>query len=133
MLQFSSVDLLDEKIDEAAQKHWHIWIRDQARTSALLYKPANMQCPWVDEPRMGTPRELCVGIQVGDQVYTDFTQRITQHRVTARETTNVSQTGCMLRVSPTVQRSADAGNVHVGSNPWMDAAWFRPVARSAAS
>lgn len=126
-LQFSSIVLLDDKIDEAMRKHWHIWIRDQHQARAVLYKPSGAQETWEDVPRMGTPRALCIALQVGDEVYTDFTGRVTQHRITARETKFTSQTGIMLRVKPVVQKSTDAGNEYVGSNPWIDAAWFRPV------
>lgn len=126
-LQCESITLLDEKIDEAARKHWHVWIRDQSHSKALLYKPSGMQSQWEDEPRQGTPKATCLQIRVGDAVYTDFCGRITQHRVTERATSQISQTGCMLRVTPVVQKSADVGNPYVGSNPWIDASWFRPV------
>ena len=128
-LRFYDLDMLDEKIDEAVRKHWHIWIRDQAQHRALLYKPSGKQTQWEEDPlrRQGTPRETCLQLKVGDQVYTDFCGHITQHCVTARETGKMSQTGCLLRVTPVVQKSADFGNEYVGSNPWIDAAWFRPV------
>lgn len=126
-LQCESINLLDEKIDEAARKHWHVWIRDQAQRQALLYKPSGMQYTWEDEPRQGTPKATCLQIKVGDEVYTDFCGRITQHRVTERETGKLSQTGCLLRVTPIVQKSTSSDVEIRGSNPWIDAAWFRPV------
>ena len=127
-LQCESATILDEKIDEAARKHWHIWIRDQSQTRALLYKPSGMQYKWEDDPRLGYSKERCLKLEVGDQVYTDFCGHVTQHRITERETGKLSQTGCLLRVTPVVKKSTDFGNPYVGSNPWIDAAWFRPAA-----
>lgn len=120
-------DHLERLIADAEKKFWHIWIHDQDQHKALLYKPHMAGSQWHDEPRMGTPRELCVSIDVGDEVYTDFTGKVTQHRVTARKTGQLSQTGCMLQVMPIVAKSTDFGNPYVGSNPWIDAAWFRPA------
>ena len=118
---------LDPKITEAELRFWRVWIRDQRQCAAVMYKPSGASAAWEDLPRQGTPRELCSAIKVGDMVDTDFTGKITRHRVTERETKNTSQTGCMLRVAPIVERSTDAGNPFVGSNPWLDSAWFRPA------
>ena len=127
VLQCPDIASLDEKIDEAIRKHWRIWIRDQSQSRALLYKPSGMQCQWEDKPRIGYHKETCLQLKVGDQVYTDFCGHITQHRITERETGKLSQTGCLLRVKPVVKKSTDFGNEYIGSNPWIDAAWFRPV------
>ena len=131
-LQFSSLALLDEKIDDAARKHWHIWIRDQMTSSALLFKPSGMQAQWEDEPRHGTPRSMCLGLSVGEQVYTDFSGQPTRHRVTDRKLGTMTQTGCMLRVTPAVPGAsfvADDPNAAIRQRglPWIDSAWFRPA------
>lgn len=128
VVQATDGDHLERLISDAENKFWHVWIRDQDQNAAVMYKPHMADAQWHDEQHMGTPRELCVAIAVGEDVYTDFTGKVTKHRVTARKTGQISQTGCLLQVTPVVAKSTDFGSPYVGSNPWIDAAWFRPVA-----
>lgn len=132
VLELDTVEALDAKIDEAIGKWWRIWVRDQARCSSVLFKPAGATEPWEDLPRHGTPREKSLALAVGDEVYTDFTRQITRHRIVERQTGVMTQTGCQLRVSPPVKGSgyvADNPRSEVQQRgiPWMDAAWFRPA------
>jgi hypothetical protein len=57
--------------------------------------------------------------QVGDQVSTDFSGKITEHRITERfeASPRTSQSGVMFKVSPAVPRS---------SGDPIDADWFEP-------
>lgn len=135
-LQAASIELLDVMILDAERKFWQVWLRDQAEGRAVLYKPAGASAQWHDTPRRGDTHGRCLGIAVGDEVYTDYTGQITKHRVVERTTHaqsgHVSQTDCQLRVTPPVR-----GSGYVADDPgakirqkglaWMDAAWFRPV------
>ena len=143
LLSGDSLGLLADMVRDAEDKFWQVWMQDPVQPSgchqvrAMLYKPAGASAHWRDEPRLGTPRARCLAIAVGDEVYTDYTGRITQHCVVERQTRefsgHVSQTDCQLRVSPPVK-----GSGYVTDDPkakirqkglaWMDAAWFRVAA-----
>lgn len=135
LVMSAEVALLDAMVLDAERKHWQVWVRDPANRLVLLYKPAGATAPWVDAPRLGTPHERCLAIAVGDEVYTDYTGHITQHRVVERQTREtsgrVSQTDCQLRVTPPVRGSgyvSEPGDkVRQKNLAWMDAAWFRPA------
>lgn len=133
-LKAETVEALDAMISNAESKRWRVWIRDQRRSVALMYKPSGATAAWEDEPRHGTPTEKCRAIQVGDEVYTDFGGSPSRHRVTERKESINCQTGIMLRVTP-----APRGSSYVKDDPggspyreaggaWLSAAWFRPAA-----
>jgi len=129
-LDATDIEALHVLVGDAEAKHWHVWIHDQERVAAALYKPAGASTTWVDEPRLGTDKAACVAIEVGDVVDTDFSRKITRHTVTDRTERNISQTGIMLRVTPPVPGSGyvaeDPGypsKTH--NNAWIDSAWFR--------
>ena len=137
-LHLAGVDIerLDLMISDAERKHWQVWIRDQAESRALLFKPGGASAPWHDKPRHGTPRAKCLALRVGDRVYTDYSGRITEHRVSERQleadSGHMTQTGCQLRVLPMVVGSgfvADdpTSRIRQKGSAWMDAAWFRLV------
>jgi hypothetical protein len=64
--------------------------------------------------------EMSRDLQVGDGVTTDYSGRVTHHRVRARcddRSQGHSQTGIMVQVEPPVHKSS-------GPNAWIDVAWF---------
>jgi hypothetical protein len=56
-------------------------------------------------------------LQVNDDVTTDFSGRVTHHRIIARST-GVSQSGILFEVYPKVPKSG---------GPWICADWFEPA------
>ncbi len=129
-LTAAHMDALDATITRSEAKRWRVWIRDQARVEAVMYKPAGATGPWEDDQLTGTPTSACQAIRTGDDVYTVFGGDVTRHTVTERKTRPTTQTGVVLRVSPPVPDSAflqeDAGKRCVlFNNAWIDAAWFR--------
>lgn len=131
----SDAAVLGLMVRDAERKHWQVWILDASQRQAVLYKPAGAMSAWQDDQRQGTNRARCLAIAVGDEVYTDFSGRITRHRVTERSTRafsgRVTQTDCLLRATPPVPGSgyvAEPGDaIRQKGLAWMDAAWFRPV------
>lgn len=53
--------------------------------------------------------------QVGDKVSTDFSGKITEHRITERWEAHGCQSGILFLVEPVVPKS---------SGCWIDADWF---------
>lgn len=135
-LRAPSIERLDEMIDEAERKFWHVWIRDQQQVAAVCYKPAGQAAQWHEpqERMRGTPRGHGPGFKAGDIVYTDFSRRITRHQVVAvKAGERWSQTGCVLKVKPGVPGSGhladDPGRAPKEyDSPWIDSAWFRKAA-----
>lgn len=135
-LASADIERLDLMISDAERKHWRVWIRDQGQARAVLFKPAGASAAWEDAPRHGTPRAKCLALRVGEQVYTDYSGRITEHRISERQlecdSGHMTQTGCQLRVLPAVPGSgyvADDPNAKIRQkgSAWMDASWFRAV------
>jgi hypothetical protein len=61
--------------------------------------------------------------QVGDTVTTDYTGRVTRHKIVARcddRSHGHSQSGIMFQVDPPVPKSG-------GARAWLDADWFHPT------
>lgn len=63
--------------------------------------------------------------QVGDEVRTGFSGRVTKHRIVERSDDRShghSQSGILFQVHPPVPKSG-------GARAWLDADWFTPVER----
>lgn len=119
---------LEVFIRRAYAKFWMPWW--QHRGQAVLIKPSGSSVAWLAPSRSGTPKAHCLSIQVGDEVWTDFSGPITRHKVVEREERKPSQTGISLKVTPKVPKSSvmnDAGGREFGGTPWIDCAWFRRV------
>lgn len=58
-------------------------------------------------------------LQVGAAVVTDFSGKLSQHKITERKE-GTSQSGIMFRVIPCVKGSG-------GKMQWLDADWFEPI------
>lgn len=126
------LETLEAMAKKAEEKFWKVWWLSKQTLKCHLYKPSDRTSPWVDLPWQGTPRGHGLDMKVGDEVYTDFSGRITQHRITEIQRSELTQTGVRLRVSPPVP-----GSEHISDDPGrppkvhgsvlIDAAWFRRV------
>jgi hypothetical protein len=124
----------DAMIADAEAKFWKLWYRDIATNTAHMFKPSGASAEWSDISWAGTPRGHGHEFNIGDEVYTDYTGKITHHKVTDITPRNISQTTIMLRVYPAPRGSTyvseDRGALKPGKPvgmPWFDSAWFRKV------
>lgn len=127
-----SLETLRAMVAKAREKFWAVWHMSEPTVRCHMYKPADATAAWQDVKWQGTPRGHGLDMKVGDEVYTDFGGRITQHRITEIARSELTQTGVRLRVSPPVPGSEhvsdDPGRpVKVHGSVLIDAAWFRKV------
>ena len=128
-------DSLAGMIAEAEQKLWRIWYISWETLKCHLFKPQDAAPGWKDLSWQGTPRGHGHQFKVGDEVYTDYGNRITRHKVLAIELRPISQTGVMLRVAPPPPGSAyvpedrgrGPGKAPTDHSAVLDSAWFRKV------
>lgn len=124
-----------ELVSAGERKHWRLWI--QSAAGIVMYKPSGAVCAWDDSPQwMGCNRDAARALAVGDEVFTRFSGRVTQHTITHRQPdfelgkappsqprkVQVSYTGVLVKVRPDVPGSGGG---------WMDPAWFKPIVTTA--
>lgn len=59
-------------------------------------------------------------LTVGDDVLTDFSGRVTYHKITAMKEARGCTSGILFQVFPAVLKSS-------GIETWIDADWFEPM------
>ena len=121
---------LARMVKSAKERFWRVWY--QGRDIADMYKPSGRTSDWQDIPWQGTPRGHGHRFAVGEEVYTDFSGRITKHRIIEIQHSEISLAGVRFRVSPPVPGSEfiadDPGRpARVHGNVLIDASWFRKV------
>lgn len=132
LLYAGTLEKLSELVAKAEEKFWRVWFGPGICGDGHLthlYKPSDATKPWGDIPWQGTPRGHGHAFKVGDEVYTDFSRKITRHRITEIGFVKACHTGVMLRVTPWGLSTfvGDDGRERKTSAPWIDAAWFRKV------
>lgn len=130
LLYAGTLERLDALVAKALEKFWRVWFGPGIAGDGHmthLYKPSDAVSEWQDILWQGTPRGHGHAFKIGDEVYTDFSGKITQHRITEIGFINACQTGVQLRVKPWrfSEFVADDGRVRKTNAPWVDAAWFR--------
>jgi hypothetical protein len=127
-----SLDTLRVLIERAKQKFWRVWFMSEPTLKCHMFKPSDATRDWKDISWQGTPRGHGHAFKVGEAVYTDFSGRITHHRITHIEFSKMSQTGVRFRLAPPVPGSEfvadDPGRgPKVHGTVLIDSAWFRKV------
>lgn len=130
MADDGNIETLRAMVSKAKEKFWALWHLSEPTCKAHMYKPSDATAAWQDVKWQGTPRGHGLDFKVDDEVYTDFSGHITQHRIIEIQRSELTQTGVRLRVAPPVP-----GSEHISEDPGkprkvygsvlIDAAWFR--------